>query len=132
MIVFRFLVSKFFALIITISPVDADEKTSLLSELQVSMQRHIDSQLINGAIHSLDLETGELSLFYPIETHSMVMAIDDDFILCTDLATLDGTKVPLDLYVTRTDDGFRVYQTEINNREPLEQLVKANRVERIR
>jgi len=121
-----------FAALSPFTPVSADEQTSTLSELQAIMQRHIDSQLIDGAIQNLNLRSGKVSLYYPIETHSMVMAIGDDYILCTDLATAEGTKVPVDIYVTETEGGFRVYQTEINNREPLEKLIKADLVERIR
>ncbi len=110
----------------------ADKDAADLAALQVVMQRHIDSQLIDGALHHLDLETGQVVRYYPTEAHAMVMAIGDDYILCTDLASTDGASVPVDFYVTPTDDGYRVYQTEIDNREPLRALIGKNQVERIR
>lgn len=110
----------------------ADKDAADLAALQVVMQRHIDSQLIDGALHHLDLETGNVVRYYPTEAHAMVMAIGDDYILCTDLASTQGASVPVDFYVTPTDDGYRVYQTEIDNREPLRALIDKNQVERIR
>jgi len=121
-----------FAMAAIVGPVNADETAGTLSQLQVVMQRHIDSQLIDGAIHQRDLENGKVVRYYPVETHSMVMAIGDDYILCTDLKTTDGNSVPVDIYVTRSNGTFRVFQTEIDNREPLEDLIRAKLVERIR
>lgn len=122
----------FCAAFIMHSPALADNTTDLLTELHLTMQRHVDQSLIGGAIQRRNLETGNIVRYYPIETHSMVMAMDEDYILCLDLATESGSSVPVDFYITETDRGFQVYQTEINNRERLKNLMRADRVERIR
>lgn len=120
------------AVVFLASTVSASDKTDLLVKLQVIMQRHVDSSLIDGAIHKRDLQTGEVMEYYPVDTHSMVMAIDEDYILCLDLAAADGSSVPVDFYITESKAGFRVYQMEIDNRKQLETLIRAGRVERVK
>jgi hypothetical protein len=110
----------------------ADQSVSLLAQLQTVMQRHIEGQLIDGALRVRDLSNGDVSLYYPTERHSMVMSIDEDYILCTDLVSESGESVPVDFYVTSAGDDYFVYQTEINNRRPLKALVEKNLVERLR
>jgi hypothetical protein len=110
----------------------ADQSVTLLAELQTVMQRHIEGQLIDGALRVRDLSSGDISLYYPTERHSMVMSIDEDYILCTDLVSESGESVPVDFYVTSAGDDYFVYQTEINNRRPLKALMNKNLVERLR
>jgi hypothetical protein len=110
----------------------ADQSVSLLAQLQTVMQRHIEGQLIDGALRVRDLSNGDVSLYYPTERHSMVMSIDEDYILCTDLVSESGESVPVEFYVTSAGDDYFVYQTEINNRRPLKALVEKNLVERLR
>ena len=110
----------------------ADQSVTLLAQLQTVMQRHIEGQLIDGALRVRDLSSGDISLYYPTERHSMVMSIDEDYILCTDLVSESGESVPVDFYVTSAGDDYFVYQTEINNRRPLKALVEKNLVERLR
>jgi hypothetical protein len=110
----------------------ADQSVTLLAKLQTVMQRHIEGQLIDGALRVRDLSNGDVSLYYPTERHSMVMSIDEDYILCTDLVSESGESVPVDFYVTSAGDDYFVYQTEINNRRPLKALVEKNLVERLR
>ena len=126
------LVSLVFGGFFAFSSALADEKTDLIAKLQLVMQRHVDQSLIDGAIHRRDFETGEVVKYFPIDTHSMVMALDEDYVLCLDLTTESGSSVPVDFYITETVSGFRVYQAEINNREVLESLMKTGRVERVR
>jgi hypothetical protein len=110
----------------------ADQSVTLLAKLQTVMQRHIEGQLIDGALRVRDLSNGDVYLYYPTERHSMVMSIDEDYILCTDLVSESGESVPVDFYVTSAGDDYFVYQTEINNRRPLKALVEKNLVERLR
>lgn len=110
----------------------ADQSVTLLAQLQTVMQRHIEGQLIDGALRVRDLSSGDISLYYPTERHSMVMSIDEDYILCTDLVSESGESVPVDFYVTSAGDDYFVYQTEINNRRPLKALMNKNLVERLR
>ena len=114
------------------STAKADQSVTLLAQLQTVMQRHIEGQLIDGALRVRDLSSGDISLYYPTERHSMVMSIDEDYILCTDLVSESGESVPVDFYVTSAGDDYFVYQTEINNRRPLKALMKKNLVKRLR
>ena len=114
------------------STAKADQSVTLLAQLQTVMQRHIEGQLIDGALRVRDLSSGDISLYYPTERHSMVMSIDEDYILCTDLVSESGESVPVDFYVTSAGDDYFVYQTEINNRRPLKALMNKNLVERLR
>jgi hypothetical protein len=129
---FRWIFTVAILLSFGFSTARADQSVTLLAQLQTVMQRHIEGQLIDGALRVRDLSSGDISLYYPTERHSMVMSIDEDYILCTDLVSESGESVPVDFYVTSAGDDYFVYQTEINNRRPLEALMKKNLVERLR
>ena len=127
----RSLSALFVLMSVAVSPAHADN-TRTMAELQVVMQRYIDSVLIDGAMHSVDFETGEVENYYPTEAHTMVMGLGDDYVLCSDLMNKEGESVPVDFYITETPNGFTVYQAEIDNRAPLMNLAKQGLVERIR
>jgi len=109
----------------------AGSDVKLKTDLQVTMQRHIESSLVDGAITSLNMESGALEPLYPTEAHPMVLVGRDFFVLCSELKSADGRQLPVDFYVTETEDGFRVFHTEIDNREPLNKLMADNRVNRL-
>jgi hypothetical protein len=129
---FRWIFTVAILLSFGFSTARADQSVTLLAQLQTVMQRHIEGQLIDGALRVRDLSSGDISLYYPTERHSMVMSIDEDYILCTDLVSESGESVPVDFYVTSAGDDYFVYQTEINNRRPLKALMNKNLVERLR
>lgn len=49
------------------------------------MQQHIQRSLVKDAILQLDAETGEIRSLYPTKAHPTIIAMGDNFILCTDL-----------------------------------------------
>lgn len=126
------LLAAVLAAVMLAKPSHANETAVDLANLQVIMQRHIDSQLIDGAMHKIDFEDGTITEYYPTEAHPMVMAFGDDYILCTDLASKGGDAVPVDFYLTEADGTYRVYQTEIDNRQPLRGLMDKGLVKRVR
>ena len=55
----------------------------------------------------------------------MILSMGDHFILCADFRTGSGTAVNIDFYVARNQDGFVVFDTVIDNREPIQRLMSA-------
>lgn len=94
------------------------------ARLQAAMQQHIQRHVIDGAILHFDAETGEVKPLYPTKAHPMVIAMGDHFVLCTDLRDKSGNEMPLDLYMARNGRNFVVFHSEINNRTPLQRLLK--------
>ena len=94
------------------------------ARLQAAMQQHIQRHVIDGAILHFDAETGEVRPLYPTKAHPMVLAMGDHFILCTDLRDKEGREMPLDLYMARKGRSYVVFHSEINNRAPLQRLLR--------
>lgn len=94
------------------------------ARLQAAMQAHIERQLIDGAFLHLDVKTGEVKRLYPTKAHPMVIQMGDYFILCADLRDPGGEAMPLDLYMAASGRSFTVFHTEINNRAPLNHLMR--------
>lgn len=94
------------------------------ARLQAAMQRHIEHQVVDGAILHFDTETGDVKPFYPTQAHPMVIAMGNHFVLCTDLRDKSGKTMPLDLYMARKGRSFVVFHSEINNRSPLQRLLE--------
>jgi len=110
-----------FALVST----SAGAKTTVdKARLQAAMQQHIQRHVVEGAILHFDIETGETKPLYPTAAHPMVVAMGPHFVLCTDLRDKSGKVMPLDLYLAREGRSYVVFHTEIDNRAPLDRLVK--------
>lgn len=99
--------------------------TSEKAVLQAAMQRHVESQLIDGAVLNVDLETGAIQKLYPTKAHPMILTMGENFVLCVTLSDTDGNKLLADYYIAPQGDGFVVLRTEINNRDALKKLMKA-------
>lgn len=118
------------ALALGAPPAFAEDSSSVKIKLQASMQRHIDRNLIDGAMMILDFEAGTLRKFYPTKAHTAVLEGNGYYVLCADVTSEDGTSVPVDYYLIETPRGFKVFRTEISNRRPLMALMKAGDVQR--
>lgn len=94
------------------------------ARLQAAMQQHIQRHVVDGAILHFDADTGEVRPLYPTKAHPMVIAMGEHFILCTDLRDKSGAEMPLDLYMARKGRSYVVFHSEINNRAPLQRLLK--------
>ncbi len=100
--------------------------------LQASMSRHIEEISVDGLVPHVDLRNGTVVDLVPSKAHPMILAFGDKFVLCTDFRDPQGNFVNVDYYMTKRLGTYIVFQTEVNNRGPLEALVKAGKASEIR
>ena len=100
--------------------------------LQAAMSQHIQSTLIDGVVPHVELKDGTVTDLVPTKAHPMILAFGDRYVLCTDYRDPNGRSVNVDFYMTKRDGQFVVFQTEIDNRAPLRQLVAAGKVKKIK
>ena len=100
-------------------------------QLQTSMQRYIQSVEVDGVIPHVNLGDGTIADLVAIKAHPMILEFGDKFVLCTDFRDPEGKFVNVDFYISKGSQGYVVFQTEINNRAPLENLMKAGKVSMI-
>jgi len=105
--------------------------TSEKAVLQAALQRHVESQLIDGAYRDIDLKTGKTRELYPTKTHPMILTLGDNYILCVTLSDKKGNKSLADYYIASRGDEFVVLRTEIDNRGALERLIKSGAVKKL-
>lgn len=118
------------ALIVT--PLKADENTTLMTALQAATQRVIERSMVDGAIQHLDLSTGQVTPLYPTENHPMVVSMGANFVLCADLTDGAGNDMPVDYYLAPRGDRFALIRTEVNNRAPLMALMDAGKAKPVK
>ena len=110
------------------------EQTIGISEkamLQVSMQRHIDRRLVEGAYLHMDMKTGDVQELHPATAHPMILKMGKYFVLCSDFRDKEGKSVNIDFYLARRGASFIVFQTLVDDRKPLVRLMKAGKVSRV-
>ncbi len=95
--------------------------------LHVTMTQFIDRQVIDGMYIKIDLASGNIERFSPAKSHPMVVKMGENFVLCTDFKNELGEASNVDFYVTRRGKSFAIFQTEINNRQPLMKLMEAGK-----
>jgi hypothetical protein len=91
--------------------------------LQATMQQAIDRHLVDGNYLYFDEVAAEVRTLHPTRTHPMILSMGDHFILCADFRTGNGAPVNIDFYVARDDDKFVVFDTVVDNREPIQRLM---------
>ena len=114
------------------APAAAKDTTVLKAELQAAMQRHIDRNVIDGALPYLDLESGEVTPLYPTEAHPMILTLGEGYVLCADLRTTEGVSRPVDFYMMPAGKRYKIVRTEIDNRPPLKALMQAGKAKRLK
>jgi hypothetical protein len=62
----------------------------------------------------------------------MVLKLGDLYVLCSDLMSKDGARVTVDCSFAPVGETCAVIQTEIDNRAPLDALMKAGKVTRLK
>lgn len=88
--------------------------------LQGAMLAHIDALLLDGGYTYLDRTADEMRTVYPANVHPMVVALGEDYFVCSEMVTAEGEAVTADFLVRRIDGEWRVVQTLINDRASLE------------
>lgn len=102
---------------------DAVERASL----HTVMVQHIDKLAIDGLWTQIDVQSGQIRQLAPARGHPMILQMGNAFVLCTDFVGFDGQPVNIDFYAVRQKGSFKIIQTEVANRRPLEALVAAGR-----
>lgn len=96
--------------------------------LHAAMLQHIERNATSGIYLHMNLATGNVEQYAPAKAHPMMFTFDGHFVLCTDFKDKDGKAAMVDFYVARQGKGFAVFQTEINNRAPLQKLMESGKV----
>lgn len=96
--------------------------------LHAAMTQHIDREVVDGMYLRVDLATGAVQRYAPAKAHPMVLKMGDGYVLCTDFKNEVGESSNVDFYVARRGDGFSIFHTEINNRQPLMKLMETGKV----
>lgn len=99
--------------------------------LQVGMQKHIDDRLVDGAYLHLKMDTGEVRELYPVKAHPMILQMGKFFVLCSYFKDKDGKEANVDFYMARRGSSFFVFQALVDERKPLQRLMKAGKVTRL-
>jgi len=110
----------------------SDDTTNLKAELQSGLQRSIDRSLIDGAFQRVNMETGDIEEYFPVDVHAMILTMGDTYVMCSDLKTPDGKSVTVDYYLAQKGNRYVVFQTEIDNRAPLKSLMKSGAATRLK
>lgn len=87
--------------------------------LQVVMQRHIQTSLVDGAYLHLDSKTGKIRKLYPASAHPIVLQVGKFFVLCSDFRDKSGKSANIDFYIARQQNGYAVFQTVVDDRARL-------------
>ncbi|MEM9852014.1 MAG: hypothetical protein AAF761_08450 [Pseudomonadota bacterium] len=122
-------------LALPIQAIASEDTTALKTRLQASMQREVDRRLVEGALIKMDFETGATVAFYPVEAHAMILQLGDSgdqFVLCSDLKSVDGKSTTVDYYMARNGNRYTIFHTAIGNRAPLKKLMKEGKAKHLK
>jgi hypothetical protein len=87
--------------------------------LQVTMQRHIQTSLVDGAYLHLDRKSGKIRKLYPARAHPIILQVGKFFVLCSDFKDTSGKSANIDFYVAGQKNSYAVFQTGVDDRARL-------------
>ena len=96
------------------------------------MFQHIDRQMVRGSFLHVNFKDGQVEKLAPAKAHPMMLTMGDNFVLCTTFRRASGADVNVDFYAAKTEHGYSIFHTVIDNRGPLMALVKAGKVKPIK
>lgn len=96
--------------------------------LQVTMQSHIDSVLVDGAMLSLDPATGTVVSYYPTKAHPKIMTMGKHIIMCADFVDVSGKTTMANFYIANDKGRYVVFNTTVGADPVLEKLMKDGKV----
>ena len=94
-------------------------------QLQAAMQLSIKRNLVGGQYLYFDEARASVVKLFPVQAHPMILTMGPHFILCSDFRNADGKKINVDFYVARAGEKFVVFDTVIDNRKPIQKMMKA-------
>lgn len=109
-----------------IAPASATEKLNQQHkvELQVALMEYIDANSVDGKFVYFDARTQEMVALFPANLHPMIVPTASVYFLCADFRDAKGYKVDVDFVATRSEDGFIVFQTMVNQRHIVREMMK--------
>ena len=115
--------------VLTVTPARAGGKVAQEDRvaLQLALMEYVDAKTFDGRFLHFDAEQKELLGLYPANLHPMIVPATGFYFLCADFRDDQGGKVDVDFVATKTESGFRVIQTMINNRAVVRQMMKQGR-----
>lgn len=96
--------------------------------LQMAMFKHIEESLIDGVFPHVTLLDGSVTNLVPTKAHPMILTFGERYVLCTDFRDPNGKFINVDFYLAPNGASFNVIQTEIDNRDKLDNLMRAGKV----
>ena len=96
--------------------------------LQVAMQTHIDSALVDGAVLSLDPATGNVVSYYPTKAHPKIMTMGKHIIMCSDFVDVSGKPTMANFYMASDKGRYVVFNTTFGVDPALEKMMKDGKV----
>ena len=112
-------------------PAGALDLGELRVGLQASLQRGLERSMIDGAVRNLDVTTGQVTDYYIAESHTVIVKLNDLFVMCATLVDAKGTEATVDYYLAPNGRQFTIIRSEINNRAPLKALIDAGKAQRL-
>ncbi len=122
-----FFVALFFFAAGTIAPAAATEKLDQQHkvELQVALMEYIDANSVDGKFVYFDARTRQMVELFPANLHPMIVPASSIYFLCADFRDAKGYKVDVDFVATQSEDGFIVFQSMVNQRHIVREMMKS-------
>ena len=93
-------------------------------KLQTAMLTHVDAVVVDGAYTYVDTQTDRMTTVYPANVHPFVVAVGEDYFVCSEMINNEGDTVTADFLVRNVDGSHRVVQMIVNDREAVESAIK--------
>ncbi|MFO1172472.1 MAG: hypothetical protein U1E49_16120 [Hyphomicrobiaceae bacterium] len=107
---------------VSITPAKAETEVPAAEAigLQAAMQRHIEANLVDGALLHIDPVTGIVQSFYPAKAHPKIMQVGPYYYLCANFRDDAGTEVMVNFYVAKQSGKYVFFHTLFGEDEAFE------------
>ena len=93
------------------------------ANLQATMQRYIDRQMVEGVYLYLEDESAEVRALHPVTAHPTILKVGRYYVLCFDFRNDQGKHVNVDFYLARKDASYVVFHVAVDDRKLLQRMM---------
>ena len=96
------------------------------ANVQATMQRYIDRQMVEGVFLHLEDESAEVRALQPVTAHPTILRVGRYYVACFDFRDDQGKDVNVDFYLARNEASYVIFHVAVDDRKLLQRMMQGD------
>ena len=96
------------------------------ANVQATMQRYIDRQMVEGVYLYLEDESAEVRALHPVTAHPAILKVGRYYVACFDFRDDQGKDVNVDFFLARKEASYVVFHVAVDDRNLMRRMMQGD------